>query len=62
MVPKNLRAEAFRSEEEPKIRKHSEEGLQYRRLQEQEVALSSGVDTFPQVAADSLNLASSLSK
>jgi putative transposase len=39
-----------------------EEGLQYRRLQEQEVALSSGVDTFPQVAADSLILASSLSK
>jgi hypothetical protein len=39
-----------------------EAGLQYRRLQEQEVALSSGVDTFPQVAAHSLNLASSLSK
>ena len=40
-----------------------EEGLQSRCLQEQEVVLPSGIDTFPQVvAADSLNLASSLSK
>jgi putative transposase len=39
-----------------------EEGLQNRCLQEQEVVLPSGIDTFPLVAADSLNLASSLSK
>jgi putative transposase len=39
-----------------------EEGQHSRCLQEQEVALAYGIDTFPQVAADSLNLASSLSK
>jgi putative transposase len=39
-----------------------QEGLQNRCLQEQEVVLPSGIDTFPQVAADSLNLALSLSK
>ena len=38
-----------------------EEGLQNRCLQEQEVVLLSGIDTFPQIAVDSLNLASSLS-
>jgi len=38
------------------------EGLPSRCLQEQEVALPSGGDTFLQVAADSLNLALSLSK
>jgi hypothetical protein len=40
-----------------------EAGLQIRCLQEQEVVLPSGVDTFPQVVAvDSLSLALSLSK
>jgi putative transposase len=39
-----------------------QEGQHRRGGQDQEVILPSGVDTFPQVAADSLNLASSLSK
>jgi transposase InsO family protein len=39
-----------------------QEGQHRRGGQDQEVVLPSGVDTFPQVAADSLNLASSLSK
>ena len=39
-----------------------QEGLQNRCLQEQTGALPSGVDAFPRVAADSLNLALSLSK
>jgi len=39
-----------------------EAGQQNRCLQEQEEVLPSGVDTFPLVAADSLNLALSLSK
>jgi putative transposase len=39
-----------------------QEGQQRRCLQEQEGVLPSGVDTFPLVAADSLNLALSLSK
>jgi putative transposase len=39
-----------------------QEGQQSRCLQEQETLLPSGVETFPLVAADSLNLALSLSK
>ena len=39
-----------------------EAGQQNRCLQEQEEVLPSGIDTFPLVAADSLNLALSLSK
>lgn len=39
-----------------------QEGQQRRVGRDQEVALPSGADTSPQVAADSLNLASSLSK
>ena len=39
-----------------------QEGLQSRYLQEQGMVLPFGVDTFPLVAADSLNLALSLSK
>jgi hypothetical protein len=38
------------------------EGLHSRCLQQQEVVSPSGGDTFPQIAADSLNLALSLSK